>query len=258
MARAATPAERREVAADLRRAFGFSERKAYRVLREGGWESGRAKRRDAGATALDEAVVLALAEMEKLCIRKNGKATLPVNVARSILQARGVDIPVGDRRIRELLKQRHLSVEDAKAPPPYQPMRTEYPNQVHFADPSVSSFWFPPRGRMEIIGDDREYKNKRFFEGKDKCWRYVLTDHYSGSICARYYVSPGETAANRCDFLLYAWGLKETPAYVFHGVPELLIWDCGTANIAKATANALKAFGVKTAPHMPGNPRAKG
>ncbi|MDR1096318.1 MAG: hypothetical protein LBL31_08000 [Spirochaetaceae bacterium] len=41
-------------------------------------------------------------------------------------------------------------------------------------------------------------------------------------------------------------------------MPELLIWDCGTANIAKATTNALKAFGVKTAPHMPGNPRAKG
>jgi hypothetical protein len=37
-----------------------------------------------------------------------------------------------------------------------------------------------------------------------------------------------------------------------------LIWDCGTANIARATSNALKAFGVKTVPHLPGNPRAKG
>jgi hypothetical protein len=215
MARAATPAERRDVAADLRRAFGFSERKAYRVLREGGWESGRAKRRDAGETALDEAVVLALAEMEKLCTRKNGKATLPVKVAQSILQARGVEIPVGDRRIRELLNQKNLSVKDMKAAAPHQAMRTEYPNQVHFADPSVSSFWFPPRGRMEIVGDGREYKNKRFFEGKERCWRYVLTGHYSSSVCVRCCAAMGETAANRCDFLLYAWGLKETPAYVF-------------------------------------------
>jgi hypothetical protein len=68
----------------------------------------------------------------------------------------------------------------------------------------------------------------------------------------------GETAANMYDFLLYAWGLKETPTYVFHGVPELLILDCSTANIARATTNALKAFGVKTVPHLPGNPRAKG
>jgi hypothetical protein len=60
------------------------------------------------------------------------------------------------------------------------------------------------------------------------------------------------------DFLLYAWGQKESNVNVFHGVPELLIWDCGTANIARATSNALKAFGVKTLPHLPGNPRAKG
>jgi len=60
------------------------------------------------------------------------------------------------------------------------------------------------------------------------------------------------------DFLLYAWGRKENNANVFHGIPELLVWDCGSANVAKATGNALRAFGVKTAPHMPGNPRAKG
>jgi hypothetical protein len=68
----------------------------------------------------------------------------------------------------------------------------------------------------------------------------------------------GETAANMYDFLLYAWGQKKSNINVFHGIPELLIWDCGTANIARATSNALKAFGVKTLPHLPGNPRAKG
>jgi hypothetical protein len=86
----------------------------------------------------------------------------------------------------------------------------------------------------------------------------VLTDHYSGSVCVRYYAAMGETAANMYDFLLYAWGRKKGNVNVFHGLPELLIWDCGTANIAKATSNALKAFGVKTLPHLPGNPRAKG
>jgi hypothetical protein len=41
--------------------------------------------------------------------RKNGKATLPVNVARSILEARGVNVPVGDSRLREPLRQNHLA-----------------------------------------------------------------------------------------------------------------------------------------------------
>jgi hypothetical protein len=151
-----------------------------------------------------------------------------------------------------------MAVADSKVSKPHQTMRSEYPNQVHQADPSVCLIYFAPGGKQKLIGDDELYKNKNFLEGKNKCWRYVLTDHHSGSICVRYYASMGETAANMYDFLLYAWGQKESNVNVFHGIPELLIWDCGTANIARATTNALKAFGVKTMPHLPGNPRAKG
>jgi hypothetical protein len=56
---------------------------------------------------VDSALLIAVGEMVKQCIRKNGKATLPVNVARSILEARGVDIPVEDGRIRALLREKH-------------------------------------------------------------------------------------------------------------------------------------------------------
>jgi hypothetical protein len=255
---AVSAAERKGVVAEMCRMFAFSTAKAYKALKENGWESGRAKRKDAGSTGLDEALLLAVADMVKQCIRKNGKATLPVNVARSILQSRGADISISDSRLRELLRQNHMAVADSKVPSPHQTMRTEYPNQVHFADPSVCLIYFAPGGKQKLIGDDELYKNKNFLEGKNKCWRYVLTDHYSGSICVRYYASMGETAVNMYDFLLYAWGQKENNVNVFHGICELLIWDCGTANIARATTNALKAFGVKTMPHMPGNPRAKG
>jgi hypothetical protein len=263
MAAAETAAIRKAVVDEMRRMFAFSTAKAYTVLKENGWDSGRAKRKDAGVSSLDRELLIAVGEMVKQCIRKNGKATLPVNVARSILEARGLNIPVGDRRLRELLRQNHMAVVDSKVPAPHQAMRTEYPNQVHFADPSVCLIYFAPGGKqdaskMHIIGDDELYKNKNFLEGKLKCWRYVLTDHYSGSLCVRYYAAMGETAANMYDFLLYAWGQKKSNINVFHGIPELLIWDCGTANIARATSNALKAFGVKTLPHLPGNPRAKG
>jgi len=253
-----TAAERKAVVADLCRMFAFSTATAYKMLKENGWESGREKRKDAGETSLDEKLLLAVADMVKQGIRKNGKATLPVNVARSILQSRGIDIPVSDSRLRMLLRENHLSVADSKIPTPHQSMRSEYPNQVHFTDPSVCLLYFAPNGKQKIINDDELYKNKNFLEGRQKCFRYVLTDHYSGSICVRYYAAMGETAANMYDFLLYAWGRKESNTYVFHGIPELLIWDCGTGNIAKPITNALKAFSVKTNPHMPGNPRAKG
>ncbi|MDR0455405.1 MAG: transposase [Treponema sp.] len=258
MIAADTAASRKAVVGDMRRMFAFSTAKAYKTLKENGWESGRAKRKDAGASSVDKELLIALGEMVKQCIRKNGKATLPVNVARSILEERGFTIPISDSRLRELLRQNHMAAADSKIPSPHQTMRTEFPNQVHFADPSVCLIYFAPGGKQKLIGDDELYKNKNFLEGKMKCWRYVLTDHYSGSICARYYASMGETAANMYDFLLYAWGRKESNVNVFHGIPELLIWDCGTANIARATTNALKAFGVKTMPHLPGNPRAKG
>ena len=60
------------------------------------------------------------------------------------------------------------------------------------------------------------------------------------------------------DFLLYAWGKKSDPLYNFHGLPELLIWDCGSANVSRPVTAALTALRVETKPHMPGNPRAKG
>jgi hypothetical protein len=260
MSGAESGGERKAIIAEMCRTFAFSEKKAYAVLHKSGWESGRKRRKDAGSTGVPEELLTTIGAMGRASIRKNGKITAPVNVLRSIVENRGVTVPVGNSRLRALLRERHLSARDAKIPAPHQNMRTEYPNQVHQADPSVSLLYYAPRGGQKIIGDGEHYKNKDFFKNgeKKKCLRYVLTDHYSGSICARYYEADGETASNMYDFLLYAWGRKEINTYVFHGIPELLIWDCGTANIAKATTNALKAFGVKTIPHLPGNPRGKG
>jgi len=86
---------------------------------------------------------------------------------------------------------------------------------------------------------------------------FALTGRYSASIrtLLRGY---GRDRRQYAGFLLYARGIKKNSACVFHGVPELLIWDCGTANLARPVNAALGALGVKTLPHLPGNPRAKG
>lgn len=257
---AKTAKERSSIIAEMCRLFGFCKDSAYRALKENGWESNRKKRSDAGTSSISNENLSTVAALLQNSVRKNGKKTMSVENARSVLLQNGFDIPIGSRQLGAILKSRTLSTESTAKPSPHQRMRTEYPNQVHFADPSVALMYFAPNGKQKFLRDDEVYKNKPFLEGREnlKCWRYVLTDHYSGTICVRYYAASGENSANMYDFLLYAWGKKKDPLYVFHGLPELLIWDCGSANISKPVTNALKALRVETKPHLPGNPRAKG
>ena len=252
--------ERSAVISEMCRMFAFSAAKAYAVLKEAGWQSGRKKREDAGVSSIDEKTLKLAASLLQNSVRKNGKKTMSVEIARAILRQNGFTVPISNSRLKQLLKEATLSTESTAKHAPHQRMRTEYPNQVHFADPSVALLYFAPGGGQHILRDDEVYKNKPFLEGREqlKCWRYVLTDHYSSSICVRYYAAAGETAANMYDFLLYAWGKKSDPLYNFHGLPDLLIWDCGSANVSRPVTAALTALRVETKPHMPGNPRAKG
>ena len=260
MRSAKTAKERSSIIAEMCRIFGFCQVSAYRALKECGWQSDRKRRSDAGVSSIGNNDLNTLAALLQNSVRKNGKKTMSVENARSVMLQNGFDIPISTRQLSDLLKMRTLSTESTAKPSPHQRMRSEYPNQVHFADPSVALMYFAPNGKQKFLRDDEVYKNKPFLEGREnlKCWRYVLTDHYSGTICVKYYAAAGENSANMYDFLLYAWGKKSDPLYNFHGLPELLIWDCGSANISKPVTNALKALRVETKPHLPGNPRAKG
>lgn len=255
---AQTASERRAVVDEMCKMFAFSTAKAYKILKENGWESGRKKRKDAGSSSVSEETISAVAALVKNSLRKNGKKTMPVTVARSLLIQNGIDVPVNNSRLCELLRESGVQIDELKKPTPHHGMRTLYPNQVHMADPSLSLLYYSPRGKQKIVRDDEQYKNKNFLEGKKKCWRYVLVDHYSASICVRYYSAVGEAAVNMYDFLLYAWGQKKNPVYTFHGLPELLYWDKGSGNINKPTISALKALRVEAGTHEAGNPRAKG
>jgi hypothetical protein len=259
MGQAATASERKAVVGEMCRMFAFSTAKAYKVLAECGWESGRQKRRDAGTTSVDPQTLATIAAMTRHGFRKNGKETMPVNVAASVTAINGKETGVSNSRLRQLLRESELAAKSLKKESPHSRLRSLYPNHVHFVDPSLSLLYFTPN-KQNLLRDDEVYKNKPFLEGREnlKCWRYVLTDHYSSSICVRYYESPGEKPENLYDFLLYAWGQKENPAYMFHGLPEMLCWDRGSANTSRPVTNALKALRVKTEAHAVGNPRAKG
>lgn len=269
MQEAKTSKERKGIIEEYSRITGRSISFCYKKLKKLGYCSGRQSRSDKGTSSVDENTVKVVASLVKAGIRENGKKTLPVNVALDILKRNGIDVGVKESRLRELLREYKMNADNLKKDSHHGRMRSEYPNQVHEIDPSVALIYFAPNSsKSKIIEDSEYYKNKDFFnDGKDKkgkqikkkkCLRYVLTDHYSGSICVRYYSAYGETAEYLYDFLLYAWGKKEREGYAFHGVPEMILWDKGSANISKSVSNALKSLGVRSITHSAGNPRAKG
>lgn len=246
----------RERAASL----GLSAKTLYRRLARLSGGPRRKTRSDAGGTSCDEATLRLIAAMMLGSVRGNGKQTMSIPTARQILLAQGVEVPVSDSRIAVLLQQRGIGVAAMKAPAPCVRMRSLHPNHVHEVDPSLCLLYYSPDGEQHIIHDAECYKNKPFMAGKErmKVWRYVLVDHYSGCICHRYYETQGENALTLWEFLQYAWGAKEDGQNVFHGLPEMLIWDKGSANTSAAIANACRSLRIKTIPHAVGNPRAKG
>lgn len=239
--------------------LGISTKTLYRMLAEAS-PSGRSKRCDAGESSLDDDTLRLIAAMMLNSVRGNGKQTMDIPTARQILQAQGIQIPVGDSRVNALLKERGYDIQGMKAPEPCVRMRSLHPNHVHQVDPSLCLLYYSPDGKQHLIRDEEAYKNKPFMQGKEKLklWRYVMVDHYSGTICHRYYQTEGENALTLWEFLLYGWGLKENERAVFHGLPEILVCDKGSANTSGAIANALRSLRVKLIPHTVGNARAKG
>lgn len=239
--------------------LGISTKTLYRMLAEAS-PSGRSKRCDAGESSLDDDTLRLIAAMMLNSVRGNGKQTMDIPTARQILLAQGVEIPVSDSRIAVLLKEKGYDIQGMKAAEPCIRMRSLHPNHVHQVDPSLCLLYYSPDGKQHLIRDEEAYKNKPFMQGKEKLklWRYVMVDHYSGTICHRYYQTEGENMLTLWEFLQYGWGIKENERAVFHGLPEILVCDKGSANTSGAIANALRSLRVRLIPHTVGNARAKG
>lgn len=256
---AAPYAERGGLVDQFAQLYAWSRAKVYRELKRVGWNSGRKPRADRGTTSQCMDTLTELVAAQRVSVRKNGKVTLQVPNARSLLAANGRPFAVGNARINSLLKARQMDIATQKQGRACQPLRSLHPNHVHLVDPSLCLIYYDPAGKQHIIRDDQFYKNKPEHIAKVeqwKVWRYVLADHYSGAVIVRYYAARGENQANLYDFLLYCW--KQLPGRVFHGVPKILYWDKGSANTAAAIRIALRALDVQPLEHTAGNPRAKG
>lgn len=255
---AAGHGEKGALLAEVRALYGWSRDKLYAELkRQAGWESGRKARADKGSTRVATESLQFLAAMQRGSVRANGKQTMFMPVAASIAAQNGHDIAVSTAQLNRLLRARRLAVKQQAAAHAPTSLRSLHPNHVHQVDPSLCLVYYL-RGKQFMIRDDQFYKNKldRLAKVQFKCWRYVLTDHASGTITVRYFESAGESAKNLFLFLMYAWG--QQPGRRFHGAPQKLVWDKGSANTAGPISALLGALEIEGITHAAGNARAKG
>ncbi|MCG7545573.1 hypothetical protein MHM93_15430 [Pseudoalteromonas sp. MM17-2] len=242
--------------------LGMKKDALYRRLKKAGYTSGKAKRSDAGKTAMSDEAINMMVSILNQSVRENGKRVMNVPVAKSILEENGYRC-LSTSQISRVLAARSASVTMLDKAKPHTQLRSLGPNHVHQVDPSYCLLYYPPgtkKGRSQRFMNDADYyANKPENIEKIKhlrVWRYVMTDHYSGAIRVRYFEAAGENQANLFSFLMWCWQQHEDSPLM--GVPELLLWDKGSANSAKAIKNVLKALRIKDIPHEAGNARAKG
>jgi hypothetical protein len=205
--------------------------------------------------------------------RKTGSIEMPTNEAVMEAVAAGV-LPQGTtpETVRRLLREKGLSRRMLKAnyttdgqtvSAMHVRLITDGPNHMHQVDVSACLHWyFKKRGglaqrhaKLELMGGKKLAPYKRI---REHILRYALTDHYSGAFYVRYYLAAGETALNLIDFLYHAWRRREHEHDIFHGVPRMVYFDPGSANLAYATTNLLDNLQVKWLAHQAGVARATG
>lgn len=268
---AATHGERSRIARQHAERLGISVPTLYRRLKAAGlYRSGRKKRADAGSLrkqGVSEEDIRIIAAMMLTSRRNTGTVEMSAEDAIARAEANGIVAPgaLKPDTLRRHLRRLQLDARAQLAATPHQDLASLHPNHIHQMDPSVCLQWYF-EGKAGVAERDMVavvYKNKpdelARAAGKrtKKILRYVLTDHFSGTIYVRYYHEYGEKQTTAIDFLIDAW-LKKDDGNPFHGVPKILIWDQGSAHTARGTEAFLDALGVNVITHLPHNPRAKG
>ncbi|MDR1710016.1 MAG: transposase [Candidatus Accumulibacter sp.] len=222
-----------------------------------GFKAGRKKRSDAGSTKVPAAALDFLAATARESMRANGKRTMPLSVALDVAQANGIAVEVSTAHAARLLRTRRLDAKRTAAARNHGALRSLCPNHVHEIDPSLCLLYYMG-GRQRLMREEDFNKNKlaAWARVKLKVLRYVRYDHFSGAIDVRYFEAAGENQATLFEFLMWTWGRQE--GRLSYGVPQLLLWDKGSANISRGIQTLCEALGVRTLTHFAGHSWVKG
>lgn len=251
--------------------YGWAKPTLKRWLAALSATSTRKRRSDAGTCALtlEHAYLISGALMEGY--RGNDKKTATVaGVLKKLranlpLLASMTDPETGETRhlsastVSRNLRQYKLHPEQLRRPAPAQQLRSEHPNEVWQIDASISVlFYVPEDAALQHMAVAEFNKNKPGnFERikRQRLTRYVITDHFSGSIFV-HYVAGGESTVNMAESFLRCIAQRENQQ--MYGVPLFLMMDPGSAGTAGAFGNLLRRLQVQAIVNKPGNPRAKG
>lgn len=255
--------ERDKHVADAATMLGISKVTLYRHLKKQGWTSGRKARADKGKAALSDEELQAIAAMQRATQRKNGKDMMSAGDAQAIAAANGLlERELHPATVNRLLRRKGLSVKQMRRDTPHINLATSHPNQMWQIDPSYCVLYYLKDSKgLAVMDEAKFYKNKPQNFAKiahERVLRYVAVDHCSGAFYCRYYNVSGENAETMFEFLMAAMGTKDKEHNPFEGVPEMLVWDKGSANQSALIINCLNGLGVKHYAHVKGNSRAKG
>ncbi|HEY3309875.1 MAG TPA: hypothetical protein VGJ93_15595 [Desulfuromonadaceae bacterium] len=259
----AKPSERKAVLKRYGEQYGYSMKRLYEIAGNFGFKSDRKTRFDKGVGKLTEEQIEFVAATIYKTGRENKGPIMPVENAMEFAIDNGImtrgEVSVGT--MQRILREREMDKKRLNAPTPHTEMRSEHPNHVQLVDSSTCIQYYLDDGGMKIMRQDEFYKNKfeNFKKVKTPLQRYILTDHFSGFMFVKYYLSAGETAENLFDFLCCAWEAKGEANFPFRGVGFILLMDGGCRAKARAMGDGFwHGIGVEIPPGTPGNSRRQG
>ncbi|RLS20200.1 transposase, partial [Acinetobacter baumannii] len=239
--------------------LSLSKPQLYRELEKVGFKSERKQRSDKGKTVVPTEVAEMVGGMVHVATRANGKKTLPMTTALEMLIADGKAPRVSAATVARVMKQNMCHPKQLATPSAHTQQKSLHPNHVWQVDASVCVLFYLPKGGMQVMDEKKFYKNKPANVKKienDRVIRYVMTDHYSGSIYVEY-VYGSESSENLIEIFLNAIQ-KRSAQEPMHGVPNILYTDKGCANTSGLFRNLLERLDVTFIPHATGNSQAKG
>jgi hypothetical protein len=245
---------------DAMRWLGVSKPTLYDRLRQVGWCSNRKVRTDKGDSRVSEPEVKAVAGILRASQRQTGKELLPVGDAIEIALANGLLADrISPETMLRLMRLHNCHPRQLARPEPHVNMRSNHPNHVWQLDASVCVLYYLRNGRVGVM-DERKFNVRKPRDlvkvSNQRVMRYACTDHYTGDVLSRYYNVAGEDTQTLFEFLM--WAMQRNDGHVMHGVPWMLVWDAGSANMSHAIGALMTSLMIRHWAHTPGNPRAKG
>lgn len=242
--------------------LSWSRDKLYRKMKTLGRKTERKPRIDKGGSMLTRQESEAIAGIIRSTERDNGKRLMPIKTAIDVAIANGlIENRVSESTVLRAFERYKMHPDQMNSNETTRSMRSLHPNHVHQFDVSICVLYYLKKEKgLRSMPASEFYKNKPDNLERvknERVLRYLITDHFSGAFFLRYYVSPGENTETITRFLFEAFCERDTGELVY-GVPSIMIWDAGSANIAHQTRHLLDTLQVKHIAHTPGKPWAKG